>query len=314
VKFFVIFLLLFSISYSYAVEPIFYSRETDYYPEEDSFVKLEQVKLETLNTKEKLKLLKAQLNVYTTSVAMVLLNEKTPFANKIEIFEEMSPLPKLNGEIELALQQISDQGINYDDRVISENSIEDEKISVWIKAQFELIKRKQQAINGLLQGQRALNDEFYVNLALDFTVITIGAFLYFIPVVGPVIAIPLTTVRIALTGSKIGTALAVTGGARMVIDYYSYLDKGEQELVSFTSDLVLRSPLVKELLKIALSAKALDQYLLDNLLISPTKEVFIDKILYSIGNDELLSTTRQSAIRIAQSLKDDIDETKKRRL
>ena len=81
----------------------------------------------------------------------------------MKILEEVRNIADINGEITVALNQISDREQNEID--IKEDTGRDEDISVWAKNQVELIRRKQLALNELKRRETELDKDFWVHLA-----------------------------------------------------------------------------------------------------------------------------------------------------
>ena len=93
-KFFIFFFLLFSIPYGHSQS-----------------VKTEAASSESISSKEALIVLRRQIKRYVDSLMLVLLDEDTPRENQMEILEEIRSIADINGEITVALNQISQSDI-----------------------------------------------------------------------------------------------------------------------------------------------------------------------------------------------------------
>ena len=262
---------------------------------------------EETDSKKSLNILRDQLKRYVDSLMLVFLNEKTPKQNQIEILEEIQSIAELNGEITTALSQLSQSGIAITDFKTSQAKFKDENISLWVKTQTELIRRKQLALDSLQRRERKLDHDFWVNLTLDGVVIVTGGVLFFVPAIGPVLSIPLTAGRISLTGQKLGAILMATGSVESGLELWNYFFKGEEEegrALSFVSDLVLRDVLTKELFNILSSVQQRDKYLAINLFGSADEENFIKALLNSMEDDQYSVQARLSSMRALRAFKD----------
>ena len=213
-KLFIIFFLLFSVSYGYSQ-----SSESEATFSEDK------------QSKKALILLQNQLEQYVDSLMSVLLDEDTPRKNQMEILSELRTIADVNGKIALAMDQISQSDIGQNEIDTNKDSGRDEDIDVWAKNQVGLIRRKQSALNELQRKEEELDKDFYVNLALDGIVILAGGVLFFVPAVGPALSIPLTVGRlthITLTGQKLGALLMATGGVESGLDAWNYFFEEEE--------------------------------------------------------------------------------------
>ena len=161
-KLFIIFFLLFPVSYGYGQ-----SSESEATFSEDK------------QSKKALTLLQNQLEQYVDSLMSVLLDEDTPRENQMEILNELRTIADVNGQITIALNQVSQSGLEQDHIDTSKAGNINENISVWAKNQAELIRRKQLALNELQKRDEELDKDFYVNLALDGIVILAGGCLVF---------------------------------------------------------------------------------------------------------------------------------------
>ena len=277
---FFIFYLLCSVSYGYV-----YGQSSETKP----------VVSEEAHSKESLTILKDQLKRYVDSLMLVLLDEETTKANQIEILEEIKSIAELNGEISIALSQIS------------QSNLKDENRSLWVKSQAELIRRKQLALDSLQRREKKLDHDFWVNLTLDGVVIVAGGVLFFVPAIGPVFSIPLIAGRISLTGQKLGAILMATGSIESGLELWNYFFEGEEEegrALSFVSDLVLRDVLTKELFNILSSVQQRDKYLAINLFGSADEENFIKALLNSMEDDQYSVQARLSSMRALRAFKD----------
>ena len=299
-KLFIIFFLVLSISYGYSQSP----------ESESAFSEGKQ-------PKEMLTLLKNQLEQYVDSLMFVLLDEDTPRENQMEILNELRSIADINGEITIALNQISQSDMGQNEINITKDSGRDEDISVWAKNQVELIRRKQSALNELQRKDAELDKDFYVNLALDGIVILAGGALFFIPAVGPALSIPLTAGRlthITLTGQKLGALLMATGGLRSGWDVWNYFFEEEEEarVLSFVSGVALRDVLTRELFSILSSTNQSDRYLAINLLRRAVdEETLIKDLLNAIKDEQNSVEVRKPAIRSLRAFSS-MDETLKK--
>ena len=291
-KFFIIFFLLLSVPYGYGQSSV-----------------SEVVSSESLSSRETLLTLRKQINRYVDSLIHVLLDEDTPRENQVEILDEIRTIADINGKITLALSQVSQSGLEQNEINISKDSGRDEDVSVWAKNQVELIRRKQLALNELEKREKKLDEDFWVNLALDGVVIVAGGALFFIPAVGPAVSIPLTAGRIALTGQRLGALLMATGGLRSGLDVWNYFFGEEEKIPSFLSDIVFRDVLTKELLNILSSANQSDRYLAINLLKSATigEEALMNDLLITIQDKRRPIGVKHSALRALRAISN-VDE------
>ena len=93
-KFFIVFFLLFLVSYGYG-----------------QWGQAKAVSSQTLSPKEVLALLDNQLKRYVDSLMLILLDEDTPRENQMEILDEIRFIADVNGKITIALEQISQSDI-----------------------------------------------------------------------------------------------------------------------------------------------------------------------------------------------------------
>ena len=285
-KFFIISFLLLSVPYGYG---------------QSSESKV--VSSESLSSKEVLLTLRKQINQYVDSLIHVLLDEDTPRENQVEILAEIRSIADINGKITLALSQVSQSDIGQNEINISKDSGRDEDISVWAKNQVELIRRKQLVLDTLEKRETELDDDFWVNLALDIVVIGAGGILFFVPAVGPAVSIPFTAGRVALTGQRLGILLMATGGLESGLDAWNYFSGEEEKIPSFISDIAFRDVLTRELFSILSSANPSDRYLAINLLKSAVdEETLISDLLIAIQDERHSAEVRQSAIRALQAI------------
>ncbi|MCZ0933517.1 MAG: hypothetical protein OXJ52_10270 [Oligoflexia bacterium] len=295
-KLFIVFFLLFPISYGYSQ-----SSET------------ESVSAESEPSKKALILLENQLKQYVDSLMSVLLDEDTPRKNQMEILEELRTIADMNGQITIALNQVSQSGLEQDHIDTSKAGIMNENISVWAKNQAELIRRKQSALNELQKRDEELDEDFYVNLALDGIVILGGGVLFFVPAVGPALSIPLTAGRITLTGQRLGALLMATGGLRSGWDAWNYFFEEEEgvRVLSFVSNVALKDVLTRELFSILSSTNERERYLAFNLLRSVDEETLIKDILNAIKDEKNSVEVRKSSIRALRAFSS-LDESLKK--
>ncbi len=281
-KLFIIFFLLFSVPYGYGQSV-------------DSGL----VSSEGASSEETLILLRSQLNGYVDSLIRVLLDEETPRENQMEILDEIRTVADTNGDITRALNRISQSDIGQNEINISEVIGRDEDISVWAKNQLELIRRKQLALNTLEEREKKLDEDFWVDLALDGVVIVAGSILFFVPAVGPAVSIPLTAGRITLTGQKLGALLMATGALESGLDAWNYLFGEEEERVlSLVSDAVFRDVFTKEMFSILSLEKEDDRYIAINLIATVGDDrTLISKLLSTIQDEQRSVGVRQPAIR-----------------
>lgn len=291
-KLFIIFFLLFSVPHGY-------SQSVD--------------SSGSLSSEKALTLLRGQLKRYVDSLMLVLLDEDTPRENQLEILEEIRTIADINGQITIALNQISQNDIGQNG--VNINKDRDEDISVWAKNQAELIRRKQSALNELERREKELDEEFWVNLALDGVVIVAGGVLFFVPAVGPAISIPLTVGRIThitLTGRKLGALLMGTGVIESGLDIWNYLFEEEEDsrVPSLLSDIVFRDMLTKELFGILSSPNQSDRYLAINLLRSASvdEETLTNDLLNVIRDEKRSIEVRRSALRALKAIPIDKNE------
>ena len=295
-KLFIIFFLLFSVSYGYSQ-----SSES------------EVVSSENKSSKKALTLLQNQLKQYVDSLMSVLLDENTPRKNQMEILNELRTIADVNGQITIALNQVSQSGLEQNHIDASKAGILNENIGVWAKNQVELIRRKQSALNELQKRDEELDKDFYVNLALDGIVILAGGVLFFVPAVGPALSIPLTIGRlthITLTGQKLGALLMATGGVESGWSAWNYFFEEEEgaRVLSFVSGVALRDVLTRELFSILSSVNERDRYLAFNLLKSVDEETLIKDLLNAIKDEKNSVEVRKPAIRSLRAFSN-MDET-----
>ena len=285
-KFFIVFFLLFSVFHGYSPSA-------------------EAVSFESPSSKEALTLLRRQLKRYVDPLMLMLLDEDTPRENQMEILEEIRNIADINGEITVALNQISQSGMGQNEINIKEDTGRDEDISVWAKSQVELIRRKQLALNELERRETKLDEDFWVHLALDGVVIVAGGVLFFVPAVGPAVSIPLTAGHIAITGQRLGVLLMATGFAGSGLDVWNYIFGEEKKVPSFVSDIAFRDVFTKEIFNILSSPNQSDRYLAVNLLKSAVdEETLISDLLIAIQDERRSAEVRQSAIRALRSMSD----------
>ena len=281
-KLLIVFFLLFSVSYGHS-----------------QTIDSEVSDFETIETEKALNLLRGQLKRYVDSLMLVLLDTKTPKKNQIEILDEIRTIADINGEITVAMNQLSQTGIGEQIKIDTTESVKNEDISVWAKNQAGLIRRKQLVLNELERREKELDEDFWVNLVSDVIVIGAGGVLFFVPVVGPTVSVPLTAGRLTLTGQRLGALLMATGGAESGLDLWSYFFGEEEKIPSFLSDIAFRDVLTRELFNILSSANPSDRYLAINLLKSAAvgEETLISDLLIAIKNKQHPAEVRQSAIR-----------------
>ena len=284
-KLFIIFFLLFPVSYGYGQ-----SSESEATFSEDK------------QSKKALTLLQNQLEQYVDSLMSVLLDEDTPRENQMEILNELRTIADVNGQITIALNQVSQSGLEQDHIDTSKAGNINENISVWAKNQAELIRRKQLALNELQKRDEELDKDFYVNLALDGIVILAGGVLFFVPAVGPALSIPLTVGRlthITLTGQKLGALLMATGGVESGLSAWNYFFEEEEgvRVLSFVSSVALRDVLTRELFSILSSTNEREKYLAFNLLRAVDEETLINDLLNAIKDEKNSVEVRKPAIR-----------------
>ena len=272
-KLFTVFFLLLSFS-SYGENPLFYSRESDYYPEEKH-----SLESETITIKELLSQLENQIEKYVDSLVLVLLNENTPRTNKEEIVREIQTIAEVKGKLARALIQVSQ---NTMERGGVEG--EDEDLRLWVKAQAELIRKKQSEIDILSQKIILLTVDFYVDLAFNGALIIVGGALFFIPV-NQGVSFALIAGRLSLTAKNLGVLLVSMGVLEEAIDTSYLLNEQEQKVSSFISNLVISNPFARELLTLLSSPNEIDRYLAGNLFESPTEENLITGIVNALKNE-----------------------------
>ena len=284
-KLFIIFSLLFSIPYGYSQSP-----------------ENEPASSESIDTKKALLTLRNEIKQYVDSLMLVLLDEYTPRENQMEILDEIRTIADINGEITVALNQMSQLGIKQDEAETNEGDIRDKNISLWAKGQAELIRKKQLALSELQEREIELEEDFWIDLALDGVVIFAGGVLFFVPAVGPAVSLPLTAGRISLTGKKLGTLLATTGVAESGWDIWNYLF-GEERVLSFVSDIAFRDILTKELFSIMSSANPRDRYLAIELLKKATdEETLTSDLLETIQDERRSAEVRLPALRALRAV------------
>ena len=284
-KLFIIFSLLFSIPYGYSQSP-----------------ENEPASSESIDSKRALLTLRNEIKQYVDSLMLVLLDEDTPRENQMEILDEIRTIADINGEITVALNQMSQLGIKQDEAETNEGDIRDKNISLWAKGQAELIRKKQFALSELQEREIELEEDFWIDLALDGVVIVAGGVLFFVPAVGPAVSLPLTAGRISLTGKKLGTLLATTGVAESGWDIWNYLF-GEERVLSFVSDIAFRDILTKELFSILSSANPRDRYLAIELLKKATdEETLTSDLLETIQDEQRSAEVRLPALRALRAV------------
>ena len=285
-KFFIVFFLLFSVSYGHSQS-----------------VETKATSSESISSKETLVVLRSQIKRYVDSLMLVLLDEDTPRENQMEILEEIRSIADINGQITIALNQMSQSDMGQNEININKDTGRDEDISVWAKSQAELIRKKQLALDALEKRETELDKDFWVNLALDGVVIVAGGVLFFVPAVGPAVSIPLTAGRIALTGQRLGALLVATGVAESGLDAWNYFFGEEKTVPSFISDIAFRDVLTRELFSILSSPNPSDRYLAVNLLKSAVDEdTLISDLLIAIQDERHSAKVRQSAIRALKAI------------
>ena len=280
-KLFIIFFLLFPVSYGYSQS-----------------LESEAVSSESEESRGNLNKLRNQLKEYVNSLMLILLNEETPRENQMSILEEIKSIAEINGEITLALNQISQRGGECGKTETNEDCIKANDL--WIKTQTELIRRKRMALNELQKSQQELDEDFYVNLALDGIVIIAGGVLFFVPAVGPAVSIPLMVGRVTLTGKKLGALLMATGALKSGVDVWDHFfgEEEQKRFLSFVPALVFRGVLTSELLSMLSSVNQRDRHLASRLFMSSSQEVLINNIVSSMQQEGQYSVTaRQSAIK-----------------
>ena len=289
-KLFTLFLLLFSF-FSYGADPLYYSRETDYYPEE--------IESQTITKQELLSQLENQIEKYADSLLLALLNENTPRINKEEIVREIQSIVEVKGKITKALIQVSQKEIEQE-RVEEEK---DEDLSLWVKAQAELIRKKQSEVDTLLQEMTIRTDDFYVDLAFNGALVIVGGALFFIPA-GQGVSFALFAGRLTLTAQSLGVLLASMGILEGVIDASYFLNEQEQKVISFISNLVISNPFARELLTLLSSSDERDRYLAGSLFASPSEESLIIEIVNAFENEGYSAKTRESMIKTLRAFPD----------
>ena len=283
-KLFIIFFLLFPVSYGYSQS-----------------LESEAVFSESEESRGNLNKLRNQLTEYVSSLMVILLNEETPRENQMEIMEEIKYIAEVNGEITLALNQISQRGGECGKTETNEDCIKANDL--WIKTQSELIRRKRLDLNELQKRERELDEDFYVNLVLDGVVIFAGGILFFVPAVGPAVSVPLIVGRVTLTGQRLGTLLMATGAVESGVDAWDYFfGEEEQRVLSFVPDLVFRDVLTSELFNILSSVNQRDKNLAGRLFMSSSQEVLINNIVSSIQQEEYSVTAKQSVIKALRAV------------
>ena len=285
-KFFIIFFLLLSV-------PCGYGQSVD----------SGLVSPEGTSSKETLILLRSQISKYVESLIMVLMDEDTPRENQMEILDEIRTIADTSGQITIALNQISQSDMGQNKIDISKNTGRDEDVSVWARNQAELIRRKELALNTLKKREKKLDEDFWVNLALDGVVIVAGGILFFIPAVGPAVSIPLTAGRITLTGQKLGALLMATGALESGLDAWNYLFGEEEErALSLVSDAVFRDVFTREMFSILSLEKESDRHVALNLIATVTDDrTLINNLLNTIQNERHSVDVRLSAIRVLRA-------------
>ena len=297
-KLFIIFFLLFFAPYGYSES-----------------VDSKEVPYENLSSKQALTLLRDQVKRYVDSLMLVLLATDTPRKNQLEILDEIKNIADINGQITIALNQISqtDTGQN---KLNIKTIDRDEKISVWVKSQAELIRRRQLELNNLEKSEKGLDKEFWVNLALDGLVIGVGSILMIIPGVGPAFSIYLIAGRtISITGRGLGTFLIGLGISESGVETWNYFSEDEDEKIfSFVSDIAFRDVLTRELFTMLSSVNPEDIYSAINLLQSASLgEESLTKDLLNIIKDENRSIEiRQPALRALKAVSLDNNEKLKK--
>lgn len=287
-KFVIVFFLLFSVSYGYGQ-----SAQT------------EAVSPQSLSPEEGLVLLRSQLKRYVDSLMLVLLNKDTPRENQMEILNEIRSIADTNGQITIALNQISQSDIGENEVNTHAGKGRDEELSVWVKSQAELIRRKELAFNELQKRETELDEDFWVNLGLDGLVIIAGGVLFFVPAVGPAVSIPLTAGRITLTGQRLGALLMGIGSFESGLDVWSSLFGEEERILSFVSDIAFRDVLTQELFNILSSTNPEDRYLAIEFLKSATDEkALTSDLLNAIKDEQRTAELRGPALRALRAVSD----------
>ena len=284
-NFFTLFFLIVSLS-SYGADPLLYSSQTDYDPDENR-----SLKPETLTTKELISQLKDQIDSYVNSLVAVLLSENTPRINKEEIVTEIQTIAEVKGKIARALIQISQSNIEQEG--LEER---DEDLSLWVKAQAELIRKKQSEADKLLQEVRVLTEGFYVDLAFNGVLIFAGGALVFIPA-GQGVSFALIGGRLPLTAKNLRGILAGLGVLEGAVDVSYFLDEQEQRVASFVSNLVISKPFARELLTLLSSPDENERYLAGNLFATTTEENLITEILKALEKDLYSIKTKTAMIK-----------------
>ena len=242
--------------------------------------------------------LRVQIKQYIDSLAVIFLDKNTSAENQIEILHEFKSMADLNGEIAIALNEMTQREVENDIEKINEKNHKNKELSVWIKSQSELIKRKQLELDELEEAVENLKTEFYVNLAVDGVVIAGGSVLMFIPA-GQSVSILLFGSRLALTAKRLkalGAVISVAGGVGVGSEVYYYLSEENQEVLSFISNLVFKDALSKEIFQLLTSVNESDKYLAINLFKSVDEEVFINNLLSAIQNDKFSPQARIASV------------------
>ena len=295
-KLFTIFCLLFSTPYVYGQS-----------------IDSKKLSYDNLSSKQALTLLRNQIKRYVDSLMLVLLDEETPKENQIEILNEIRTIADINGQITIALNQVSQSNIRKNE--IDTGPERNKNISVWVKNQAELIRRKQSELNHLEKNKKELDREFWVNLALDGIVIGAGSVLMFFTPAGLFVSIPLIAGRITLTGKKLGAVLVAIGAVRGGADTWNYLSEDEDERVfSFVSDIAFRDVLTRELFNMLSSVNPEDRYLAISLLQSASlgEETLTRDLLNIIQDENRSIEIRQPALRAVKAISVDNNEELKK--
>ena len=277
--------------YSYG-ESLIFDRQ-----EGPSFMESHGVLFANEDSKKKLNELQSELKQYVDSLMLFLLNEEVSRETQMRILDELKSIAEVNGEITMALNQISQKGGECEKAETKEECAKAHDL--WIKAQSELIRRKQSDLDELSKREKKLERDFWVSLAFDGVVITAGGILFFVPS-GQALSMVLIGSRLTLTGKKLGAILAGTGVFESGLDIWNYFfDRRGEETLSIVSEVVIKDVFTRELVNILSSAveNKGDEYLAKNLSISQTEEELIGKLLSAVQRDEYSVFARQSVIR-----------------
>ena len=262
-----------------------------------------------LSSKQALTLLRSEIKQYVHSLMLVFLNKKTPIENQLEILHEIRTIADINGQITIALSQMSQSDIMKSK--IDTDTGRNNHISVWVKNQTELIKRKQLELNNLEKSNKELDREFWVNLALDGIIIGVGGVLIFVPGVGPALSIIFKIGRITVTGKRLGAILLATGAVRSGADTWNYFFEDEDERgFSFISEIAFRDVLTRELFNMLSLVNPEDRYLAINLLQSASlgEESLTRDLLNIIQDDNRSVEIRLPALKALKAISIDNNE------